>query len=140
MRSHLVRLALTLAALALLAGCGSSSSTQAQATDPAPPSADPHGIPLPLHARVVLLSTVSLPPSPGERLLNARLESGELPAAETAATVLTDTDCTPDAQGVSHCRNELRLADGSILVARHSHRMAGVPCLAPGEEVRVRPV
>jgi hypothetical protein len=139
---HVNRTATALAALAValvaLAGCGSSQ--EAATPPPAAPAADPHGVDLPDDARVVLLSRAALPPSPAGDLLNARLESGSMPTGERAATVLTDSDCTPDAAGVSHCRNELRLGDGTVVVARHSHRMAEVPCLSPGEEVLVRPV
>jgi len=137
------RTATALAALAValvaFAGCGSSQEA-ATPPPPAAPSADPHGFDLPDDARVVLLSRASLPPSPGGDLLNVRLEAGSMPLGERAATVLTDSECTPDAAGVSHCRNELRLRDGTVVVARHSHRMAEVPCLSPGEEVLVRPV
>lgn len=130
-----VTLAVVLLASLALAGCGGSDETSAPA-----PAADPHGVALPADARVVLLSRVSLPPSASPQLLNVRLESGSMPDAETQAKVLTDTECTPDAAGVSHCRNELRMRDGSVVVARHAHRMAEVPCLSPGEQVLVRPV
>jgi hypothetical protein len=56
------------------------------------------------------------------------------------AEVLTDTDCTPDGQMISRCRNEMQLADGRRIVLRHPHKMSEVPCLAPGEQVRLVPV
>ena len=40
---------------------------------------------------------------------------GSLPSQATGATVLTDTNCNPDALGVSHCYNDLRLANGLAL-------------------------
>lgn len=62
---------------------------------------------------------------------------GAPPARTTAGVVLTDTDCAADANGISHCRNVVRLAGGKRLVLRHDHRMSNDPCLSPGEHVRV---
>ena len=56
-----------------------------------------------------------------------------------SAVVLTDTRCNPDAGGVSHCLNRMRLADGTVVVAQHDHRMAAMPCLSPGEHVMLTP-
>jgi len=64
---------------------------------------------------------------------------GRMPAHRTTARVLTDTRCQPDARGVSHCLNKMRLANGAVIVARHDHRMMDMPCLDPGERVVVRP-
>ena len=55
------------------------------------------------------------------------------------AEVMTDTDCSPDAQMISHCRNEMRLSNGETIVVRHPHDMRDVPCLAPGEHVQLIP-
>ena len=55
------------------------------------------------------------------------------------ADVMTDTDCTPDAQMISRCRNVMRLEDGRQIVLRHPHNMTRIPCLAPGERVRLIP-
>jgi hypothetical protein len=52
--------------------------------------------------------------------------------------VLTDEDCEPDAQGISHCRNVVRLPDGSKVVLRHPHAMMEVECMEPGEKVLLR--
>jgi hypothetical protein len=89
--------------------------------------------------RTVLVSTGSEPaPShPGSRLNVLRL-SGPVPSRPSAATVLTDEDCAADAQGVSHCVNRIRLAEGQTLTVRHPHRMMEVPCLSPGEHITVR--
>ena len=62
-----------------------------------------------------------------------------MPDGPMMAEVMTDTDCTPDAQMISRCRNVMRLADGRQIVLRHPHRMSDVPCLAPGERVRLIP-
>ena len=55
------------------------------------------------------------------------------------AVVLTDTRCTPDAQGVSHCLNRMRLVDGTVVTVQHDHRMMNMPCLSPGEHVTLTP-
>lgn len=75
---------------------------------------------------------------PYTRTESLHLLSGSPPAKETTAVTLTDTDCQPDAHGISHCVNELRLADGSVIVLRHDHAMHTVPCLSPGERVTVK--
>jgi hypothetical protein len=51
--------------------------------------------------------------------------------------VLTDEDCAAGEHGISHCRNTLRLPDGKTLTVRNPHRMSEVPCMTPGETVRV---
>jgi len=64
---------------------------------------------------------------------------GTTPTQTTAAVVLTDSNCTPDGQGVSHCFNTMRLPNGQIITVRHDHNMRMVPCLAPGESIRLVP-
>ena len=78
------------------------------------------------------------PSKPGS-LVRVQLKHGQLPAEESPGTVVSDEDCAPDARGVSHCRNRIRLANGEQLEVTHSHEMREVPCLAPGEQVMVRP-
>jgi hypothetical protein len=53
------------------------------------------------------------------------------------ATVMSDTNCAADAQGVSHCHNQLRMNDGTMLTVQHNHRMSDTPCLSPGEHILV---
>jgi len=72
------------------------------------------------------------------RVTHVRLLHGTL-ARRTLATVLTDTRCTPDRQGVSHCLNRMRLANGTAVTVVHDHRMMDMPCLSPGEHVLLRP-
>jgi hypothetical protein len=60
------------------------------------------------------------------------------PAREQFAEVVTDENCEPDAEGVSHCSNNIKLKNGKILRVQHAHRMHEVPCLVPGEKVRLR--
>lgn len=109
-------------------------------TPPEGPPPGSHGVPIP-SARTVLVAAGGLAKIsvPGQALHTKRLE-GAIPASATPATVLTDENCTPDASGVSHCTNRLRMDDGSELTVVHSHRMGDVPCLSPGERVRVEPV
>jgi hypothetical protein len=116
-------------AFVLIASGGGSSGA---AADPAhtPPAA----------ARTLLVSMQRAPASQPGMLLHGRLVGGRLPVAATTGEVLSDEDCTPDAAGISHCRNAIRLADGHTIVVRHPHDMRRVPCLTPGEHVRVRPV
>ena len=53
--------------------------------------------------------------------------------------VLTDTRCNPDRNGVSHCLNVIRLANGKTILVVHDHMMMFMPCLSPGEHVIVGP-
>ena len=101
------------------------------------PAVDPHGTALPAQ-RQVQLSRVMPAPSDYDGL-HAQLIGGTMPAARVEATVLTDEQCQPDAHGVSHCLNRMRLADGSVIQVRHPHDMSRVPCLSPGEHVRLVP-
>ena len=97
-----------------------------------------HPTPIPPERRTLLISAAMPTASPAPRLLTGRLERGSMPPAGTIATVVTDTGCTPETFGVSRCPNELRLEVGATIVVRHPHRMAEVPCLAPGEQVVLR--
>ncbi len=133
-----VLVAFALAAALALAACGGTAGTQGAAE----PAATGHGATsLPAQdLRVVFVF-------PGEAsgvsesatVLRAGVVEGVPPSAVTVATVLTDEDCAPDAQGISHCLNELRLPDGTVLTVRHPHDMSKVPCLTPGEQVELRP-
>ena len=100
----------------------------------AAPSAAASGAPAAL--RVVRLTTAPDAVSNDKQTI-AVLLGGAMPHGTVKATVTTDEDCAPDAKGYSHCRNDLRLADGSVLHLRHNHPMGMVACLAPGEEVMV---
>ena len=107
----------------------------------APPTfVSEHPVAVPEELRTVSVSTTMPMPSAHERTLSAMLAEGKLPARPTMGTVLTDTDCVPDEQMISRCRNEVMLEDGDRIVLRHPHDMAKVPCLAPGEQVRLLPL
>jgi hypothetical protein len=98
---------------------------------------DPHGTALPTE-RHVQISRAMPAPSDTDGL-HARLVSGTMPHGRVTATVLTDEQCAPDSQGISHCLNRLRLEDGSEIAVRHPHDMGRVACLAPGETVQLLP-
>jgi hypothetical protein len=114
-----------------LAACGGGESLSSS-------SIGAHATPGEVARTVVVFDREPASPSPSPTTLHAGLEEGQLPAGAVEATVLTDEDCAPDAQGISHCRNEVQLASGQTVVLRHPHNMQLVPCLAPGEEVLLR--
>ena len=69
-----------------------------------------------------------------------QLESGVIPDNVTFLHVLTDEDCTPDAEGVSHCLNRIEFeTDSGIQQAalRHHHKMSEEPCLTPGQTLEL---
>lgn len=132
-RAHKILLiAIGAAALLIvaLAGCGGDEGS---------PSAPPSGEAASPDAglRTVLVYDREPAPSPTAESLHAGLEEGQLPKGTVKATVLTDEDCAPDAEGISHCRNVVRAA-GRVVTLRHPHDMQKVPCLAPGEKVLLR--
>lgn len=74
----------------------------------------------------------------GAQVTTVRMLHGNL-AHRMRATVLSDSRCNPDAHGVSHCLNRMRLSDGRVVTVVHDHRMATMPCLSPGEHVVLTP-
>ncbi|MEO6867133.1 MAG: hypothetical protein ABI200_03850 [Gaiellales bacterium] len=60
------------------------------------------------------------------------------PSSAQVGEVVTDENCEPDAEGVSHCRNNIRLKSGKTIRVQHAHKMHDVPCLVPGERVQIR--
>lgn len=98
-----------------------------------------HPAAVPETARTVTVSARMPLPSAHARRLSAMLEAGAMPHQPMMAEVLSDTECSPDEQMVSRCRNEMQLANGDKIVVRHPHDMRDVPCLAPGERVRLVP-
>jgi hypothetical protein len=109
------------------------------AADSSTTAVSEHPVAVPTAARTVSVSRTMPMPSAHERRLSAMLEDGTMPGRPMMADVMTDTDCTPDAQMISRCRNVVRLADRRQIVLRHPHDMTKVPCLAPGERVRLIP-
>jgi hypothetical protein len=84
--------------------------------------------------RTVVVGLTETPSEAGE--LHGTLVAGDLPEGAHEAEVLSDRDCAPDSEGISHCLNELDLGTNRITI-RHHHRMGEVPCLRPGETVTV---
>ena len=109
------------------------------AADSSATAVSEHPVAVPAAARTVSVSRMMPMPSAHERRLSAMLEDGTMPDRPIMAQVMTDTNCTPDAEMISRCRNVMRLADGRQIVLRHPHNMADIPCLAPGERVRLIP-
>ena len=127
--------------LLVLAGAliGSASLRGHAAPESSPRYVQEHPTAIPASVRTVSISRTMPMPSAHARRLSSMLEGGRMPGGPTTGEVLSDTDCTPDANSISHCRNEVRLPGGATVVLRHPHRMANVPCLAPGETVRLVP-
>lgn len=116
-----------------LAGCGGGSGSASSASSP-----EAEGTTTPRPTRTVTVYNHEPSPSPSPVHLNAGLEAGTLPDKPVLGTVLTDEDCEPDTQGISHCRNVVRLPGGAKVVLRHPHAMMEVECLEPGEKVLLR--
>lgn len=105
----------------------------------APAAVSGHPVAAPSSVRTVVVSRTMPMPSAHERRLSAMLEAGTMPDRPVMGDVMTDSDCAPDAAMISRCRNDVRLADGRQIVLRHPHEMSRIPCLAPGERVRLIP-
>lgn len=133
-----MRLLLALALVVSAAVGGSLLYDRATAPD-APAYVAEHPVTVPESPRTVSLSASMPLPSAGERNLSAMVAEGEMPSGPTTGEVLTDTECTPDEAMISRCRNEVLLPGGGTVVLRHPHDMTKVPCLAPGEQVRLVP-
>ena len=54
-----------------------------------------------------------------------------------SAVVPRAANCMPDEEGLSHCLNNIRLADGSTLTVIDNHNMGVNRCLQPSEIVSV---
>lgn len=122
---------LVAALLALSPGDHAAPST-------APPVQDrAHTAPPTVRTLVATRGKREPPPSLPGAAMHALLLKGKLPGRPAMATVTSDEDCAPDAAGISHCLNRLRLKGGNRLAMRHPHAMSQVPCMTPGERVRV---
>ncbi|MBK9710662.1 MAG: hypothetical protein IPO81_04890 [Kouleothrix sp.] len=101
---------------------------------PAPTPA-PHFWSDPSLRTIVIASPADQLEKKNDVLLTQLLE-GQLPSGASQATVLSDGNCDPDQNGISHCLNELVIGSTHVLV-RHNHDMSKVPCLSPGEQVNI---
>jgi hypothetical protein len=136
-----LRLFLPLAAIAIAAAVAGvlALGGREEAASTSPTSASEHPIAVPAAARTVIVSGAVPMPSAHERRLSAMLEEGTMPDRPMMADVMTDSECAPDARMISRCRNVVRLASGRQIVLLHPHDMSSIPCLAPGERVRLIP-
>ena len=68
-----------------------------------------------------------------------QIAEGNAPSAgvRVSGVVATDTNCDPDAQGLSHCHNRINLSDGGSIEVIHTHFMSRIPCLLPGQRVSI---
>ena len=132
-----IRLLLPIAAIAIAAPIAGVLALGGR--EKAVTSASDHPTALPAAQRTVIVSRTMPMPSGHRRRLSAMLEEGAMPDRPMMAEVETDTDCAPDASMISHCRNVVRLPSGRQIVLRHPHDMRTIPCLAPGERVRLVP-
>ena len=89
--------------------------------------------------RTVLVVTEGDPLSESATQLTVRFVKGVMPTHVMETEVLTDESCEPDAQGISHCINTMRLETGEKLTVVHNHPMHTVACPYPGETVRISP-
>ncbi len=51
--------------------------------------------------------------------------------------VASDSNCEPDALGISHCHNVIDFGNGRSIEVVHNHQMSRNPCLAPGQKISV---
>ena len=116
---------------------------QRAANPPAAPAPAPHFLDLSrqspgaLRTLVIASASEQLPgTSNSVGFLMANLRSGVLPVDATRAVVLSDSNCQPDADGISHCLNDLQIGT-SVITVQHHHNMQAVPCLTPGETVQL---
>lgn len=73
----------------------------------------------------------------GQHVLQIAEGSAPATGVQVTGTVVTDTDCDPDAQGLNHCHNRIDLADGGGIEVIHNHAMHRYPCLAPGQRLSI---
>ena len=62
---------------------------------------------------------------------------GRIPKAgwRVAGVVKSDTNCEPDAQGLSHCHNAIALSNGREITVVDTHQMMRNRCLKPGDRL-----
>ena len=135
----LILVAVPLLLIVLAIGIAASRPPASTTMPPPEQATVPHFVDVkaPGDPRTVVVGgmTDSLPGTSNEAgYLMTNLRAGQIPEGVTTATVLTDTNCEPDADGVSHCLNDLQIGN-VIVTVQHHHAMAEVPCLSPGETV-----
>ena len=73
----------------------------------------------------------------GQRIV--KIIGGHL-VAPTQGVVLTDTHCNPDAKGLSHCHNVIRLKNHQTIKVIDTHNIMHYGCLRIDEPVSVTPL
>ena len=71
----------------------------------------------------------------GQHLLNIWQGSAPTAGVQVVGTVMTDTNCEPDAEGLSHCHNIIDLGNGRSIEVIDTHIMSRHPCLSPGQRL-----
>lgn len=68
-----------------------------------------------------------------------QLIEGQFPknGKRVVGTVVSDTDCDPDPDGLSHCHNEIQLPGGKKITVIDSHNMHKYRCLAGGDRIEL---
>ena len=61
-------------------------------------------------------------------------------SSEETGVVKTDTNCTPDTQGLSYCHNIIAIAHKVTVTVTDIHNMQHYRCLRVGETVILKPV
>ncbi len=103
------------------------------------------------HARATQLAVLDEPRIPAGAPIRSWADNGQgglsllqmiggiqLPRGATLrGTVTSDTNCAPDALGLSHCHNGIDLDNGARILVLHTHAMMQHPCLEPGQRVTV---
>ncbi|HUW37826.1 MAG TPA: hypothetical protein VMV91_10885 [Rhodocyclaceae bacterium] len=66
-----------------------------------------------------------------------QVADGHAPSAgeRVAGIVRSDSNCTPDAQGLSHCHNAIELANGEQITVIDTHQISRNPCLKAGGKI-----
>jgi hypothetical protein len=139
----LVLVALPLVLVAIAVGFAVARPKAAATMPPPAQAAVPHFVDpkAPGEPRTVVVGGMSdsLPGTSNEAgYLMTSLRAGQIPEDAATATVLTDTNCEPDSDGVSHCLNDLQIGN-VIVTVQHHHQMHSVSCLSPGETVTLMP-
>jgi hypothetical protein len=73
----------------------------------------------------------------GRHVLQIWQGSAPAEGVRVAGVVATDTNCEPDAKGLSHCHNRIDLDNGRSIEVIHTHLMSRNPCLAPGQRISI---
>jgi len=73
----------------------------------------------------------------GRRVLQVYRGDAPPVGVRLVGTVMSDTNCEPDSQGLSHCHNVINLSNGRRIEIVNTHIMTRHPCLAPGDRVSV---